>query len=232
MVAAREAFLGAGHFDVIAAAVAVACEAAAATAGEAAEATAGEAGCVVDVGAGTGFYLARALERLPDRAGIALDSSKFALRRAARAHPRIGAVACDAWRGLPLRDATAAVALSVFAPRDAAEIARILRPGGALVLVTPTGRHLAELIEPLGLLRVDERKDERVEASIGSMLRREAGDVCETRLLLGRDDVRALAGMGPSAHHLDSGELERRLAAVPDPVGVGASVTVSVFRRR
>jgi 23S rRNA (guanine745-N1)-methyltransferase len=66
-------------------------------------------GCVVDVGAGTGYYLAVVLERLTDRVGLALDVSKYALRRAARAHRRVGAVACDVWHGLPVATDSAAV---------------------------------------------------------------------------------------------------------------------------
>src|SRR3954452_19923657 len=112
MVAARDAFLGAGHYDAIASAVADA----------AASAVAAD-GCVIEAGAGTAFYLARVLDALPGtpRVGLALDSSKPALRCAARAHPRIGAVACDAWQELPVRTDAAALALSVFAPRGSAE---------------------------------------------------------------------------------------------------------------
>jgi len=70
---------------------------AAALADAAAASVAGRSsGCVVDVGAGTGYYLAAVLARLPGHAGVALDLSKHALRVAARAHRRIGAVGCDA----------------------------------------------------------------------------------------------------------------------------------------
>ena len=85
-------------------------------------------GCIVDLGAGTGWYLARALERLRGTTGLALDVSKPALRRAARAHPSLAAVACDAWGPLPLRDGGVAAVLDIFAPRNAAEIARVLVP--------------------------------------------------------------------------------------------------------
>ena len=71
------------------------------------------------------------LDRFPAAAGLALDVSKPALRRAARAHPRAAAVGCDAWGPLPLRDGVADAVLNVFAPRNAAEIARVLRPDGA-----------------------------------------------------------------------------------------------------
>ncbi|MGB4593539.1 MAG: hypothetical protein WBI63_07195, partial [Coriobacteriia bacterium] len=79
MVEARDAFLGAGYYAPIAGAVADAL-------GSALGADA--SGCVVDIGAGTGYYLARVLDGMPRLAGLALDTSKPALRRAARAHER------------------------------------------------------------------------------------------------------------------------------------------------
>ncbi len=78
----------------------------------------------------------------------------------------MAAVAADAWRALPLRDDAAAVVLSVFAPRGAREIARILAPGGAVLAITPTERHLAELRAPLGLLRTEAGKADRLAADL------------------------------------------------------------------
>lgn len=227
MVAARERFLGTGHYTPVARLVAR----------EAARAVAGTAGgtdgpgCVVDVGAGTGYYLARVLDELPDHVGLALDISKFALRRAARAHPRIGAAVCDAWRPLPVRDAAAALVLNVFAPRDGAEIRRILRPGGALVVATPTPRHLAELVTMLELLSVDERKQERLEEKLGPHLEPVDRHTHEETMPLGHADVEALVAMGPSAWHTDPAALGARIAALPETLEVTLSVTVSVYRR-
>ncbi len=51
-----------------------------------------------------------------------------------------------------MRDAVAALVLNVFAPRNGAETTRVLAPGGLLAVVTPTERHLEELVGPLGLL--------------------------------------------------------------------------------
>jgi 23S rRNA (guanine745-N1)-methyltransferase len=223
MVAAREAFLGAGHLEPLAEALAA----------EAERALAGGApGCVVDLGAGTGWYLARVLERLPGRQGLALDLSKHALRRAARAHTRIGAVACDAWRPLPVRDDVAALALSVFAPRDGAEIARVLRPGSALVLVTPTAAHLGALVSALDLLTVDARKDERLEAKLDPHLALERRAGLEWQVPLGPTDIANAVAMGPSARHADRDDLDARIVELPQPFEVTASVTISVYRRR
>lgn len=226
MVAARESFLAAGHFArlreaVAAAAVGAVRAAERATATGAAPGTAAAAeaaasvggpGCIVDAGAGTGYYLAGVLDRLPDRVGLALDLSKYAMRRAARAHPRIAAaVVCDIWSGLPVADRRADLVLDVFAPRNPAEFRRVLRPGGRLLVVSPTPRHLAELVPTLGLLTVDERKEERLERTLGEFFSLVGCTSYEEPLLLMADEVVSLVGMGPSARHLEPDEVRGRL---------------------
>ena len=86
---------------------------------------------VLDLGAGTGHHLAGVLDALPGALGIALDTSRPALRHAARAHADIAAVVADVWQALPLADATVDLVLDVFSPRNGAEMARVLKPGGA-----------------------------------------------------------------------------------------------------
>ncbi|MGW1177261.1 putative RNA methyltransferase [Kitasatospora sp. NPDC002543] len=221
MVAARADFLAAGHYRPIAEALA---EAASGVAG-------GPDGLVADLGAGTGHYLAHVLDALPGTVGAALDISKFALRRAAKAHPRIGAVVCDAWRPLPLRDASTELMLNVFAPRNGPEIRRVLRPGGTLLLVSPTSRHLRELVDALGLLSVDEEKQRRIDEKLGPYLEPAGRREVEFTLRLGPQDVRTVVGMGPSAWHTDPERLGAALAELPEPVGVTASVTVAAYRR-
>jgi 23S rRNA (guanine745-N1)-methyltransferase len=223
MVAARAAFLAAGHYAAVAGALAAA---AARAAGD------DVPGCVLDVGAGTGYYLAAVLEALPGRAGLALDASKFAARRAARAHPRIGAVTADAWRRLPVTNGAAALALNVFAPRNGAELWRALRPGGRLLVITPGPGHLAELTGPLGLLAVDPRKDERLAATLGPWFDLDGQQPVDAALALDHPAVAAVAGMGPSARHVDPAGLAGRIALLPAVVPVTLSVTLSEFRRR
>jgi 23S rRNA (guanine745-N1)-methyltransferase len=219
MVEAREAFLGAGHYRRLAEELAK-------------EATAVSApGVVLDVGAGTGHYLARVLDALPERIGVALDASAAALRRAARAHPRAAAIGADAWRALPLRDGAAALILSVFAPRNAAEMARVLAPGGLLIAVTPNTRHLYELVGPLGLLSVPEDKADRLDAQLASHLELSARRTVEHSMFLAREEAAQLVRMGPSAWHVDEQAVQERLALLPDPLTVTASVSMSRYVR-
>jgi 23S rRNA (guanine745-N1)-methyltransferase len=200
MVQAREDFLDAGHFAPIARALARAA------------ADVDAPGVVADVGGGTGQYLAAVLDAAPARAGIVLDSSTPALRRAARRHPRMAAVACDAWRALPLADAAAAVVLTVFAPRGAPELRRVLHPEGVVLAVTPTERHLQELRGPLRMLGVAPGKAERLAADLG--LHERERTLIEAPLVLGAQDARRAADMGPAGfHEREPGELPARIEA-------------------
>jgi 23S rRNA (guanine745-N1)-methyltransferase len=209
MVTAREEFLAAGHYAFIAEAIAATAPAA--------------AGLVADAGVGTGYYLARALQGLPRAAGLGLDVSKPALRRAARAHPRAAAVLADLWQPLPLRDGTADLILNVFAPRNGPEFRRVLRPDGTLVVVTPAARHLTELITAYGLIHVDPDKAERVSGSLGEHFTPVSSTTVTRCLRLSGEEVRTLVGMTPSARHVDLGGLPA------DEVSVSAAVEIRVF---
>lgn len=240
MVAARAGFLAAGHFGSLADEVAAVLADGLAE-GVAAGPEPGCAGkrpgvtvpgCVADIGAGTGYYLTAVLGRLPGRSGLALDASKFALRRAAQAHPQVGAVACDVWRRLPVAGHAAVAALSVFAPRNAAELHRILHPRGRLLVVTPLPSHLAELIEPLAMLTVGPGKQERLAGQLADYFEVIGQREHVATLSLGHKALGSLVAMGPSAWHVDPAATAARIGALPDPMPVTLAVTISLYRVR
>jgi len=191
MVTARSAFLDAGHYEGVRAKLA--------------QLIPRDSGLIADAGAGTGYYLAGALDAAPEAAGLALDVSKPALRRAARAHPRAEAILADVWAGLPLRDGCLDVLLNVFAPRNGAEYARVLRPGGRLVVVTPLPEHLTQLRQRYGLLDVDPGKAERLAATLREFVPKSAEEL-RWDMRLTASEVRVLVGMGPNAFHTDPPE--------------------------
>jgi len=219
MVADRADFLAAGHYAGITAALADAVLAA------------GAPGTVLDAGGGTGAHLAGVLDRVPDAVGVVLDASRYAARRAARAHPRAMAVVADSWAGWPVRDAVLDRVLVVFAPRNGAETARVLRPGGRLVVVTPAADHLAELVGPLGLLTVDPAKADRLAATLGPHLGPVGSVAHREQLFLDHAAVATLVGMGPHARHLGEQELASRVAALPPTVRVTVAVDVGSWGR-
>ena len=219
MVIARDAFLGAGHYQPLADELAAL----------AAARDRGGPGLVLDLAGGTGYYLARVLDALPARPGACLDLSVPALRRAARAHPRAAAVGADAWAPLPLADGCAALVLSVFGPRNAAETARVLASGGALLVASPGPDHQRELREAIGLIGVDARKADRLADTF-----RGFGPPALSRvryqLRLGHLALGELVAMGPSARHIAPGDLAARVGALPVPAVVTVDVEIRTYQ--
>lgn len=224
MVAAREEFLKGGHYAALSAALAAATRRHLPPADP--------VPLVVDAGGGTGRHLAAVLKAVPEAVGLVVDASKPALRRAARVHARADAALADTWRAVPLANGAAAVLLNVFAPRNGPEFRRVLRPDGALLVVTPEADHLRELVTALDLLRVDPEKAERIAAGLADWFAPGPVHIHRNRLALSRAAARALVAMGPSAWHADRRRLDDRLAALPEPIGVSVAVRLAVYRPR
>jgi 23S rRNA (guanine745-N1)-methyltransferase len=218
MVAARAEFLAAGHYRPIADAVATAV------------ATAATEGVLAEIGSGTGYYLAAAAERLrKGGVGVApafgFDLSKAAADHAARRQPQIQFVVADVETGIPLRDASAGVAISAFAPRPAAELGRVTRPGGGLVVAFAGPRHLERLRRRLRLIGVRDDKLSQLAGRLAPWFSPVEVETVEYELRLGAEDARRLVLMGPNAwHDVELGDL----AEGHDDV---ASVVVARYRR-
>ncbi|WP_412149144.1 putative RNA methyltransferase [Curtobacterium flaccumfaciens] len=229
MVDARLRFLGRGHYAPVERALAAIV----------ADATA--PGIVLDVGSGPGTYLAHALDaaHVPDgrpvaepdasapaggrpgpRLGVALDLSAVAIRRAARAHERAGAVVGDVTERLPVVDGAAAVLLDVFAPRNQTEYARVLHADGVLAVVTPRTGHLAELAE--ATISVDPEKERRLHDSLTPSFALRSSEDLTWTMELSAEDVHDVVHMGPSHHHVAAD-------TVFEPATVTAAVTVSTW---
>lgn len=164
-----------------------------------------------------------------------------AAARGARRHPELRFAVADVEDRIPLRDGSAAVALSVFAPRPAAELARVLRGGavstspptgdgnstspGALVAAFATPRHLGRLRERLGLLTVGEAKLERLRERLAGAFELEQTREVEYEVRLSAEDAGRLVAMGPNARHGHSA------AALDGDHEDLVSVTLARFRR-
>ncbi|CAL9663070.1 methyltransferase domain-containing protein [Streptomyces sp. Tu 3180] len=189
-----------------------------------------ERATVVDVGCGTGYYLAGVLDQLPGARGLGLDTSVRALRSAARAHHRAAAVAWDVFRPLPLADGAADVVLDVFAPRNPAEFHRVLRPIGRLVVVRPTGRHLAELRSRFpAMVTIDPAKEQRLHRALDPFFEAAVTEQVEYSAPLTRLDALDLVAMTPSAHHVSRADLNDD-GLLPEQVTV--SVLATAYRPR
>ena len=201
MVAARAAFLARGHYARLAD------ELGGLVARHLRARDRPDPGCIVDIGCGTGYHLGRLRDRLladgitpPCLFGT--DVSRHAVRRAARAVPEASFLVADTRTGIPLASHRAVAVLDVFAPRDGAELARLLAPDGLLVVVTPGPAHLAELADRVGLLGIQPEKQRAVADGLASWFRPRQARRLRYALQLTGPEAAELARMGPSAWHL------------------------------
>lgn len=161
----------------------------------------GQARRILEVGSGTADYLRRSLGEDPEARGIAVDVSVPAARVAARADQRIASVVADVWSGLPVRDHCLDAVLCVFAPRNLTEFARVLVPGGRLLVLTPNPGHLAELRERFGLLTIQPGKQERLLAAASEFFDLRTTARVRARLELSAALAADVITMGPNAFH-------------------------------
>lgn len=140
MIAARRRFLEAGHYRPIAelAARAVLADLPA------------DAACL-DAGCGEGYYL-RQLAAQADAAGkspalLGLDISKWAVQAAAKAQRGTATWVVGSNAKLPVLPATLDRVLCLFGFPVYPEFARVLKPGGTLIMIDAGPEHLRELRE-------------------------------------------------------------------------------------
>lgn len=227
MVNARETYLAMGHFAPFVEAVTGAVQDGLDSA-SLAESTPAS---LLEVGAGTGYYLAHTLDSIAEARGVGLDISPHAAKHLAKCHPRVGAVVADVWERLPIQDESVDAISVVFAPRNPAEFQRVLAPGGQVIVLTPGAGHLDELREPLGILGVEEGKVERMYEQAEGFLEQAADPVdISFPIELDKASVAAQVGMSPSARHISAGELAERMAALPPTLTATARARLDRLR--
>lgn len=233
MVTARETYLAMGHFAPFVEAVTGAVQDSLESQDAAQQAGLNEdtAPSLLEVGAGTGYYLAHTLESIEGARGVGLDISTHAAKHLSKSHERVGAVVADVWERLPLKDDSIHAISVVFAPRNPAEFQRVLAPGGEVIVLTPQSGHLDELREPLGILGVEEGKVDRLYTQAEGFLKQAADPVdISFPIVLDKASIAAQVGMSPSARHISPEELAERMASLPQTLTVTAHARLDRLR--
>ncbi|MCZ9308962.1 methyltransferase domain-containing protein [Corynebacterium uberis] len=228
MIAHRETFLSSGHFAPFVEAVTESVHDALDEAAVPDDASP----VICEVGAGTGYYLSHTLDSVLGARGVGLDVSVAAARHLAKCHPRVGAVVADAWSRLPLRDESIDAITVIFAPRNAAEFARVLKPGGQVIVLTADTGHLAELRAPLGIIDVEKGKVDRlIEQARGHLVPVGEPEHITFAMDLDQAAIAAQIGMSPSARHIDPEVLAGRIAELPSTMKVTAHANITRLAR-
>lgn len=214
MLQARRRFLGAGHYAPLLDAIVSPVTAHVTT-------CARRPARLLEVGCGDGHFIGGVSARLGAAAVAgASDIAKAAVRLAARAHPQLTAFVADTQRQLCVPDAAVDVLLNVLSPRNPAEFARVIAPGGVALVVLPTDAHLASLRPVLGLLGVQPDKESLVRAAFADTFTLRERTPLDFPLMLDAAAVHDLVRMGPSSHHVATAAIadDQLRAAAASPV--------------
>lgn len=210
-IAARRAFLDAGHYAPLR---------------DALVQMLAPAENLVDIGCGEGYYTGALAAIAADVVG--LDIAKTAVRLAARRHSGITWIVGSGAR-LPIADASIDTVCTLFTPLHPAEIARVLRQGGEMVLATPADAHLYALRSGL-FERVEPHAPEKFRAAVEPSLAYVEQREIRYPLQLDRDAVNALLDMTPYAW---KARLERRAAMqARDALETEAAFVLMRFRKK
>lgn len=99
---------------------------------------------LLDVGCGEGSFTAAMTGAAPRAEAMAFDISRPAVRLAARRAPQAFSAVASVVE-MPVQQHSVDLLCSVMAPLHVAEFARVARPGGRILVVSPGSSHLAEL---------------------------------------------------------------------------------------
>lgn len=146
---------------------------------------------IVDAGCGQGYYT-NAIAKTTASEVYGFDLSKHAVDEACKAHAGVMYGVANIFH-MPIADACAHIALSIFAPFDEGEIARVLKEDGYFIKVSPGPKHLMEMKQ---VLYQDVYENEEP-AKCDSFILVEELLVEDEIEVIGADDIKALFQMTP-----------------------------------
>ncbi|HLI09803.1 MAG TPA: methyltransferase domain-containing protein [Ktedonobacteraceae bacterium] len=199
------------------------------------EHTQGSQSCIsiLDAGCGEGYYLGQLRRYLRIHQSelphcyLGIDSSKEAIRMAARRYKDICFLVASIKEPLPIASDSIQVLLNIFAPRNVAEFARVLVPDGLLLALIPGPNHLQPLRDRLSLLSIEEDKQQHVIQQFASYFSLRDIITLDYRLPLDRQAIILLVRMTPNYWHLS--EQARQAIEGIKEVQTKISLTCLVF---
>ena len=189
---------------------------------------------VLDAGCGEGYYLGRLHAFLAESGYaahcIGLDISKEAIRMAARRYKEAFFIVANLKESLAIKDNALQVMLNIFAPRNAAEYARVLAPQGLLLVIIPGPGHLLELRSALHLLKIEENKEQHVMEQFAEQFSFVTTTMVAYPLCLQREEISQVVMMSPNYWHM-SDEIRQAIEHMEE-IETAVECMCLVLRRR
>jgi len=176
---------------------------------------------VLDAGCGEGYYLGRLQHFLAEKQPViqgeyvGIDISKDAMRLAARRYRECCFVVANLKERFVFADDTLDILLNIFAPHNVEEFARVIVPGGLLMLVIPGPAHLLQLRQEFHLLNIEEQKQQHVMEQFARSFKLLTTATLHYTMHLDNTAISQLVMMTPNFWHLSS-EVRQAMVSIDE----------------
>lgn len=181
---------------------------------------------ILDIGCGEGYYTS-AMQQVVEHC-VGVDIAKTAVQRAAKLNPEVTWVV-GTGATLPVLDHSMDACTSLFSPIPQAEIARVLKEDGYLIVVTPAAEHLYAMREAL-FEQVNPHTPEKFVEQLQDLFELKQEQIIDPPFVLEQQALKNLIAMTPYAYKASP---ERRSQLEQhSQLEVTASFQIYVFQKR
>lgn len=181
---------------------------------------------ILDIGCGEGYYTS-AMQQVVEQC-VGVDIAKNAVQRAAKLNTEVTWVV-GTGATLPVLDRSMDACTSLFSPIPQAEIARVLKDEGYLIVVTPASEHLYAMREAL-FEQVNPHTPEKFVEQLQDLFELKQEQIIDAPFVLDQQALKNLIAMTPYAYKASP---ERRLRLEQQlQLEVTASFQIYIFQRR
>lgn len=181
---------------------------------------------ILDIGCGEGYYTS-AMQQVVEQC-VGVDIAKNAVQRAAKLNTEVTWVV-GTGATLPVLDQSMDACTSLFSPIPQAEIARVLKDDGYLIVVTPASEHLYAMREAL-FEQVNPHTPKKFVEQLQDLFELKQEQIVDAPFVLDQQALKNLIAMTPYAYKASP---ERRLQLEQQSqLEVTASFQIYVFQKR
>lgn len=181
---------------------------------------------ILDIGCGEGYYTS-AMQQVVEQC-IGVDIAKNAVQRAAKLNTEVTWVV-GTGATLPVLDQSMDACTSLFSPIPQAEIARVLKDDGYLIVVTPASEHLYAMREAL-FEQVNPHTPEKFVEQLQDLFELKQEQIIDAPFVLDQQALKNLIAMTPYAYKASP---ERRSQLEQQSqLEITASFQIYVFQKR